>query len=257
MRAIAIVLVLAGGAAYADDPKFECREPSPGAKIVASFKPGISVRELVIWAGSFTCKSIVFDAGIATRATKLVIVSPREMSPKQAMQLFVDALDAVGLVVVDKTDTIIIKPGPGMPKTCPDVAESAPLALPPAFSDADAKVLDAGIRKIDDSHYEVSAAARDIVVREPMQASKGARIVQAIYEGKPQGFKTYAIRPGSLWARLGLQNGDTIMTVNGYALDSPERALEVYSKLRDATAIEIELVRHGTPVKLMISITTR
>lgn len=41
-----------------------------------------------------------------------------------------------------------------------------------------------------------------------------ARLVPYFHSGQPHGYKLYAIRPGSVFAVLGLQNGDVLTTVN-------------------------------------------
>jgi general secretion pathway protein C len=64
-----------------------------------------------------------------------------------------------------------------------------------------------------------------------------------------QGFKLFGVRPDSVYAQMGLQNGDTIRRVNGQALTSPEKVLELYSKVKDASRIEIEFDRRGSSVK--------
>ena len=61
-------------------------------------------------------------------------------------------------------------------------------------------------------------------------------------------------RAGIGVAALGFANGDTIQRINGLALTSADRALEVYTKLRDAPRLEFELVRRGRPVTLTIEI---
>jgi general secretion pathway protein C len=50
-----------------------------------------------------------------------------------------------------------------------------------------------------------------------MAVAKGARVVPAVKNGKPDGFKLYAIRPSSVYSKLGLTNGDTIQSINGFA----------------------------------------
>ena len=69
------------------------------------------------------------------------------------------------------------------------------------------------------------------------RVAKGARVVPAVKNGKPDGFKLYAIRPSSVYAKLGLQNGDTLQSINGFELTSADKALEVYTKLREATSL--------------------
>ncbi len=114
--------------------------------------------------------------------------------------------------------------------------------------------IDNGIKKIDDNNFEIDKALVDKVLANPMAVAKGARIVPAVKNGKPDGFKLYAIRPSSVYAKLGLTNGDTLQSINGFELTSADKALEVYTKLREATSLEMEVTRRGKPVTLKYTI---
>lgn len=114
--------------------------------------------------------------------------------------------------------------------------------------------IDNGIKKIDDNTFEIDKALVDKVLANPMAVAKGARIVPAVKNGKPDGFKLYAIRPSSVYAKLGLTNGDTLQSINGFELTSADKALEVYTKLREATSLEMEVMRRGKPVTLKYTI---
>jgi general secretion pathway protein C len=114
--------------------------------------------------------------------------------------------------------------------------------------------IDQGIKKIDDNNYEIDKSLVEKVLLNPMAVAKGARVVPSMKNGKPDGFKLYAIRPSSAFARLGLANGDTLQSINGFELTSADKALEVYTKLREATSLEVEVTRRGKPVTLKYSI---
>ena len=78
------------------------------------------------------------------------------------------------------------------------------------------------------------------------------RVVPAFVAGKPEGFKLFAIREGTGFARIGLCNGDVVHSVDGLDLKSPERALEVYSHVKEASHLEIALTRRGAPLTLTL-----
>lgn len=95
------------------------------------------------------------------------------------------------------------------------------------------------------------AVARDRILRpDERELSRAARVVPAFVEGRPRGFRLYAIAPGSLFAALGLRNGDRIQRINGFDLSHPDHALEAYAALRKAAALVIDLERAGAPVQL-------
>jgi hypothetical protein len=91
----------------------------------------------------------------------------------------------------------------------------------------------------------ISRADVDAVLANPMSGTQGLRVVPSMIAGAPDGFKLYAIRPDSFAAKLGFDNGDTVQRVNGVTLDSAERALEIYTTIRDADTFTVELTRRG------------
>lgn len=120
----------------------------------------------------------------------------------------------------------------------------------------DARVLGRGIRCRGD-HCDVARWVVDRVLADTSALAGCARIVPWIGDGRPQGFKLYAVRAGSLLARLGLRNGDGLRTVNGWELSTPDTALEVYSRVRFTNRIELALVREGRLRRLTYRIVDR
>ena len=238
------------------EPTTTCQVPAAGTKLTVSLAPETSIQDLATWVTGFTCKNVVFSADIAKAATRVTVVSSKAMTPKQAVQLFVDAVESTGLVVVQKADTFVIKLGKDMPRGCPDVAAatrgldaSSPDRAP--VEDDLAAVIDAGIREVDPTTREIRAEVVDKILANPMAIAKGARIVPSMVNGKPAGFKLYAVRPSSLYAKLGLANGDTILSINGQELTSADKALEIYAKIRDASRLEVSVERRGKPLRLV------
>jgi general secretion pathway protein C len=114
--------------------------------------------------------------------------------------------------------------------------------------------IETGIKKIDETNYEIDRSLVDKVIANPMAFTRGARVVPAVKGGKTEGIKLYAIRPTSPYAKLGLTNGDTLSSINGFELTSMDKGLEIYSKLREATHLEVEIVRRGKPMTLKYNI---
>lgn len=255
-------------ASRARPPASACAKAAADAKLSVSFKPTTTLEDLAIWIAGFTCKRVSFDPAVAAQATAVGVIASAQLTPRQATRLFVDAVESTGLVVAEKADGFEVRPGPrwahcasaaAVPQppapAAPAAPAPAPSPVPPADPavDVDA-VLDAGIRKIDDTHYEISRAALDQITANPMAFAKGARVVPAMKNGRPEGFKIYAVRPSSMLARLGLLNGDTLQVLNGHALGDPDKALEAYTSLRTAQQAVIGLVRRGAPLTITIKI---
>jgi general secretion pathway protein C len=134
----------------------------------------------------------------------------------------------------------------------PEVAGHAPQPEPPkrlGSAEPPSTGLGTGIRAITDSEYEVPRAEIDRTLSNLNEVAMQARIVPAFKDGQAQGFKLFSIRPDSLYTKIGIQNGDVIKRINGNDINSPEKALEIYSRLRDASRIDIEIERNGAGLR--------
>jgi general secretion pathway protein C len=145
--------------------------------------------------------------------------------------------------------------GEAPPPPPPPVATTEVAAAPPADpNDALASAIDQGVRKIDDSTYEIDRSLVDKVLANPMAIAKGARVMPSSKNGEADGFRLYAVRPSSVYAKLGFANGDTIHAINGFELNSMDKAMEVYGKLRDAGSLQVNITRRGKPQTLSYTI---
>ena len=124
---------------------------------------------------------------------------------------------------------------------------TAAVAPPAAAPTAD--TAGEGIRQLAENNYEVDRTEIDKTLNDLNEVAMQARIVPAFKDGKAQGFKLFSIRPNSLYSKIGVQNGDVIKRINGFEMNSPEKALEVYTKMKDANRIDIEIERNGSVVR--------
>ncbi|MGE0868259.1 MAG: PDZ domain-containing protein [Kofleriaceae bacterium] len=106
------------------------------------------------------------------------------------------------------------------------------------------------IKKINATSYEVPRSLVKAVTDNPTVHAKGARMVLLVTPGKTRGLKVYAIQSNSLFATLGLINGDVLLSVNGLSLSQADKALEVYKQLREAATVKLALQRGGKPMTL-------
>lgn len=133
------------------------------------------------------------------------------------------------------------EPGDGAPVP-PPVATTRPLAEPGG-------PVGAGIKALDENNYEIPRNEVDRALANLNDLAMQARIVPAFKDGQAEGFKLFSIRPDSLYSKIGIVNGDVIKRINGFEMNSPEKALEVYTKLKDANRIDIELDRNGSTLR--------
>lgn len=135
----------------------------------------------------------------------------------------------------------------GAPPPAPQSA--APPSAPP-ISDQE---LDQGIR-CQDNLCTIDRGLFDKLLADGNQLASGGRMVPATKDGVVSGIKIFGIRPGSVFARLGLQNGDLIKTINGLDISTPDKALDAYTRLRSSSALLLELERRGKNLTLNLQL---
>jgi general secretion pathway protein C len=68
--------------------------------------------------------------------------------------------------------------------------------------------------------------------------------IRPFMEGRrPAGFLVSNIKPGSLFSKMGLRNGDVIQGVNGETITTPDQAIELYESLMEGGEIALEIKR--------------
>jgi general secretion pathway protein C len=82
-----------------------------------------------------------------------------------------------------------------------------------------------------------------------------ARIVPEVKDEKPIGIRIFGVKPDSLLAAVGLQNGDRLEAWNGLALTKPEAVAEAFVNSADHARVRIALNRRGAPVTVEWEIT--
>jgi general secretion pathway protein C len=112
-----------------------------------------------------------------------------------------------------------------------------------------------GVRKLTDNRYEIDKTLIDSSLSNLNSLATQARLVPSFKNGVANGFKLFQIQPGSLYSSIGIENGDVITRINGYEINSPDKALEIYSKLRESSHVTLELDRGGQNIKKDYSIT--
>jgi general secretion pathway protein C len=103
----------------------------------------------------------------------------------------------------------------------------------------------AGVRKLSEGKWavdqrEVAAGTENI-----NQLLTQARALPYMEQGKTVGFRISEIVPGSLYEKIGLQNGDVIQKINSQDVDEPGKFFQMYQSLKEERNISIDLMRGG------------
>jgi general secretion pathway protein C len=207
-------------------------------------------------------------AGVIAERPRFSLATINDLSTRETHVLGVgDQLGAVQLLSVDRVrddrdatgngfrvvavicnggtkEYLDFEPGAGTPEVAAANLGVAPVPQPARGGPK----LD-GIRQVSDDRYEIERSVIDTTLGDLSRIATQARIVPSFENGVANGFKLFSIQPGSLYASIGIENGDVVQRVNGYEMNSPEKALELYQKLKETGNVTIELKRGGRVIR--------
>jgi general secretion pathway protein D len=97
--ALAAEIDLAGADA---DELYKCKRYPADARVRVTLKPDTTLTDLVTWTMGFTCKTFVYGQAVAQRKQTVTVITPSELSPRDAYRLFLLALHQMQLTVVPR-----------------------------------------------------------------------------------------------------------------------------------------------------------
>ena len=90
----------------APEPGDACRKMPAGKRLKLNLKPNTEVVDLVSWISAITCKHFIVPGTIPSQGKTVTIVAPQPITAAEAYDLFLDALDSVGLTVYSAGRTL-------------------------------------------------------------------------------------------------------------------------------------------------------
>jgi C-terminal processing protease CtpA/Prc len=106
-----------------------------------------------------------------------------------------------------------------------------------------AQELDRGIRKLAERRYEIKRRTLELALGNLGLVARSVHVMPDARDGKPFGFRLFAIKADGPVAKLGLRNDDVLVSINGLDIATPDHVLDAYSKLKTASHLVLELVR--------------
>ncbi|HEX5330210.1 hypothetical protein [Sulfuricurvum sp.] len=105
-----------------------------------------------------------------------------------------------------------------------------------------------------ESHTITAQTLREQIAELP-NIEKNVDASAVVVGGKTLGFRINALPPQSVYAQLGIQNGDVIHSVNNKKLESYAAVLSLYSQIQNMRHIRITLERNNLPKEIVYEIT--
>jgi general secretion pathway protein C len=66
-------------------------------------------------------------------------------------------------------------------------------------------------------------------------------------DGKVEGFRASEVKPSGVFAMIGIKNGDVLLRLNDFPIDSPDKALQSFIALKGQNRLKLDMIRDGRP----------
>ena len=94
---------------------------------------------------------------------------------------------------------------------------------------------DAPIQREGETHFNVQKTELDKAFGNLNQILREARAIPNFENGVPNGYKIIQIVPGSIYTKLGIQEGEILQSVNGEPINDPGKAFQLLNELRSGS----------------------
>ena len=96
-------------------------------------------------------------------------------------------------------------------------------------------------------NYVVDQRALNAALDNIGQAMTDARLLPSQKDGKVEGFRVTEVKPQGIFGTIGIKNGDVLLRMNDFPIDSPEKAIQSFASLKGQSRIKLDLIRDGQP----------
>jgi hypothetical protein len=76
-----------------------CKPLPPKAKVKVNVKPETPVADMITWYSALTCQALVVSSDVPVAGKKVTILAPRPITRRELDELFLGALESVGLTI--------------------------------------------------------------------------------------------------------------------------------------------------------------
>lgn len=95
---------------------------------------------------------------------------------------------------------------------------------------------------------------RRLAANNPSSLAQMIRVQPVFSNGTQKGYRVYPGRERAQFARLGLQPGDLITSINGTMLNDPNASNDILGLLNSSSSVMVSIERNGNPMSLNLDI---
>ena len=187
---------------------------------------------------------LLLGTAVGSPRETFALIQKQSSKEERVFRLGDEVFDFGKLVAVQKEMAEILSGGTRVKIFTPmasavetEKAQAAPSAVQPG---ALASQVGAG-------SYVVDQRALNAALDNIGQAMTDARLLPSMKDGKVEGFRVSEVKPAGVFGMVGIKNGDVLLRINDFPIDSPDKAIQSFVSLKGQSRIRLDLIRDGQP----------
>jgi general secretion pathway protein C len=192
---------------------------------------------------------------VGSAENSFAIIEDHQTRKQELYQVDDMVQDQARVVGISRCKVVVLRSGSEEIIECPEPdAKTKRRPSTVSYSGSPKKEGEFAIKKMSDSEYVIDEAEVENALGNINQLLTQIRVVPNFKDGQADGFKVFAIKPQSIFAKVGLKNGDIIRKVNDRDITSPDKAFEAFQELRNEKNLTVEISRRGQQQSLSYEI---
>ncbi|QWV94035.1 general secretion pathway protein GspC [Geomonas oryzisoli] len=209
------------------------QQTAAGPAAAAAARPAASVGDLVL-----------LGTAVGSFRETFALVQKTSSHEERVFRLG-DTVFSAGPLVSVKKDVAEILIGGKRVKILTPMAAAAEAAAAPAAAPAGGA---GGLAASSGGgNYVIDQRALNAALDNIGQAMTDARLLPSMKDGKVEGFRASEVKPQGIFGTVGIKNGDVLLRMNDFPIDSPEKAIQSFASLKGQSRIKLDLIRDGQP----------
>ena len=183
---------------------------------------------------------------VGSSRDSFAIIEDHQRREQELYQIDDIIQDQARVVEISRCKVVVLRDGAEEVIECPDPdAKTKKGPSNVRYSPSSKNDDDYNVKQVSDSEFVIDEEEVESALGNINQLLTQIRVVPNFQDGKADGFKVFAIKPESIFAKIGLKNGDVIRKVNDQDITSPEKAFGVFQELRNEKNLQVEISRRG------------
>jgi len=206
-------------------------QPSPTQKAAAAPPPPPVLNDLTL-----------LGTAVGSFRETFILVAKNSTHEERVFRLGDVVFSSGPLVSVTKDVAEVLVSGRRVKILTPNAVAAEAAAAPPATAAQPGLAASAGA-----GNYVVDQRALNAALDNIGQAMTDARLLPSMKDGKVEGFRATEVKPQGIFGTIGIKNGDVLLRMNDFPIDSPEKAIQSFASLKGQSRIKLDLIRDGKP----------